>query len=70
MPVSMVVDAACDYYQNLAVGHEYYIYNNEYPDNYRKSTSCRWVAKSDPGTRIVISCGDIDLPPVSTNLVI
>lgn len=64
MPMTMAIDPACDFYQDMAAGQVYYIYNQEYPNSYGPSTSCRWMAYSPVGTRIVISCEDITLPSV------
>lgn len=65
MPVSVAIDPNCDYYQSMVLGQQYYIYNSEYPSGYPASTSCRWTANSEPGTRIVITCEDIAIPSVS-----
>ena len=63
MPVSIM--ATCDFYQELTMGKEYYIYNVEYPNTYKAGTTCRWMAQSQMNTRIVLSCEDIDIPGVS-----
>lgn len=52
----------CDYLQDFIVGQKYYIYSPGYPDNYHPSTDCFWYGASPPGTNIVISCEDINLP--------
>ncbi|XP_018566053.1 venom serine protease-like [Anoplophora glabripennis] len=65
MPVSMAIDPNCDYYQNMILGQTYYIYNSEYPTSYPTSTSCRWKANSEIGTKIVITCEDIAIPSSS-----
>ncbi|KAJ8979228.1 hypothetical protein NQ317_019080 [Molorchus minor] len=62
MPVSVAINPNCDFYQDLIMGQEYYIYNQEYPGSYGPSASCRWVAHSEPGTRIIISCENINIP--------
>lgn len=64
MPMSVAVDSNCDYYQDVDMGQQYYIYNPQYPNYYPARTSCRWVARSAPNTKIVISCEDIDIPKV------
>ncbi|RZB40648.1 Trypsin and/or CUB domain containing protein [Asbolus verrucosus] len=66
MPISLAIDSNCDFYQELVMGEEYYIYNQEYPNYYTPSTACRWVGKSPEDTNIVLSCENIDLPS-STN---
>lgn len=69
MPVTMAaINPNCDFYQQLVLGQEYYIYNDEYPGLYPPSTSCRWTGESPPGTSIVLSCEDIQLPTVSLYL--
>lgn len=68
MPISMAIDSNCDYYQDVALGQQYYIYNQDYPSYYPPSTSCRWIAKSPIETVIVISCEEIDLPSVSRRI--
>lgn len=60
----MAVDSNCDYYQELEMGKQYYIYNPEYPQFYKAGTSCRWVARSEQNTKVVLSCEDIDIPQV------
>ncbi|CAH0551938.1 unnamed protein product [Brassicogethes aeneus] len=62
MPVSMAVNPNCDYYKDMIAGEQYYISNDAYPDYYGSSTSCRYMAVSPVGTRIVMSCEDITLP--------
>ncbi|XP_060522239.1 venom serine protease 34-like isoform X2 [Cylas formicarius] len=59
------VDPNCDMYQVMIIGKEYYIHNKEYPQNYSRGSSCRWVVKSDIGTKIVLSCTDVLLPKSS-----
>lgn len=59
------INPNCDFYQDVALGQEYFIYNQEYPYYYRSSASCRWSARSLPGTVIVLSCTDINIPSVS-----
>lgn len=61
-----VVDGACTYEQIIYLGEEYFIYNDEYPGNYSRGTFCTWQATSEPGTRLVLNCNDIDIP-FSTN---
>jgi hypothetical protein len=63
--VSSQIDPSCDYYQELEVGSEYFIYNKEYPQNYAPWSSCRWSARSPVGTVISISCCDVVIPYVS-----
>lgn len=58
---------SCDYYQNMALGQDYYVYNKEYPYSYSQGADCRWVAKSPPNTKIELYCEDIDMPYVSFN---
>ncbi|KAL3287985.1 hypothetical protein HHI36_002439 [Cryptolaemus montrouzieri] len=58
----MTVNAQCQYFQQIKLGENYYIYNNEYPGNYRRGTNCRWSARSEPGTQIVLSCEEINIP--------
>lgn len=78
MPMSAAVNSYCDYYQEIELGQRYYIYNPEYPEWYEAGASCRWVAHSQPNTKIVLSCEDIDIPKVilfsfsffSSNLII
>src|SRR5699024_761328 len=62
------IDPNCDYYQELELGQEYYIYNKEYPDGYPYGTACRWTGKSPPGTVIVLICNDVTLPNVGTRI--
>lgn len=64
MPMSAAVDSSCDYYQDVDLGQQYYIFNPQYPKYYPPRTSCRWVAKSEPNTKIVLTCDDIDIPKV------
>ncbi|XP_060535450.1 venom serine protease-like isoform X2 [Cylas formicarius] len=56
------IDPNCDINPEMIVGKEYYIHNKEYPQNYRRGSSCRWVAKSAIGTRISLSCTNVSLP--------
>lgn len=65
MPMTLAIDRGCDFYQYVIPGRNYYIYNLEYPDNYHGVVSCRWRAESPPDSKIVITCDDIRLPPVS-----
>lgn len=65
MPMTMAIDPQCDFYQYVVPGQSYYIYNLEYPDLYRGVVSCRWRAESPPDSRIMLTCEDISLPPVS-----
>lgn len=68
MPMSAVVsplDPNCNYYQELAMGELYYIFNNEYPRNYTAGYSCQWVAKSPLKAQIFLSCDDLNMPKVS-----
>ncbi|CAG9765917.1 unnamed protein product [Ceutorhynchus assimilis] len=66
MPVSVIVidsiDKNCNFYQDLAMGKVYYIFNKEYPQNYSAGSSCKWVAKSPPNSKIFLSCDDITMP--------
>lgn len=64
MPVSMSIDPNCDYYQELVLGTQYYVYNQEYPNNYGPSTACRWLAISALSTKIVLTCETIVIPAV------
>lgn len=64
MPMSIAVDPKCDYYQDVDVGQQYYIYNQQYPNRYPSGISCRWVAQSEPNTRMILTCEDIDIPKV------
>ncbi|XP_056648011.1 venom serine protease-like [Diorhabda sublineata] len=59
---TVAVDPNCDYSQYLTVKTKYYIYNKEYPSKYTINTNCLWTGQSQPGTRIVVSCEDVDLP--------
>lgn len=65
MAAMAAIDPNCDYYQEMTLGQTYYLYNKEYPNNYPPNTSCRWVARSPANTRIILSCEDIQIPPVS-----
>nr|AAT09848.1 trypsin-like serine proteinase [Anthonomus grandis] len=68
LPVSMVVntiDKDCQYYQQLDRGHNYYIFNKEYPQNYSAGSSCQWIAKSPKGSKIFLSCDDVTMPKSS-----
>ncbi|XP_060536206.1 ovochymase-1-like [Cylas formicarius] len=65
VPMYAAIDPNCDLYQEMIVGKEYYIHNKEYPQNYSRGSSCRWVAKSVIGTKIVLSCTDVSLPKSS-----
>lgn len=65
MPISVIVDGKCDYFQSITLGEKYYIYNNDYPNNYDSKTACRWIGQSTPNTQIVLSCEVIDIPSVS-----
>nr|CAI5866305.1 unnamed protein product [Callosobruchus analis] len=62
MPMSLAIDRDCDFEQNLVMGQEYYIHNKEYPQGVAPGVSCRWTARSQPGTKIVLTCEDVDLP--------
>jgi trypsin len=62
MPMSMAIDPTCDYFQELVMGQEYYIYNLEYPSSYSQSVSCRWSGTSPEDTVIILTCDDIDIP--------
>lgn len=64
MPVSVAIDANCDFYQEMVLGQNYYIYNLEYPDYSTPPVSCRWVGRSPVGTVILLTCEDIDIPTV------
>ncbi|KAK4884987.1 hypothetical protein RN001_001258 [Aquatica leii] len=66
IPTIAAVDSNCDYYQDVAMGQKYYIYNREYPKFYGPATSCRWIGETSPNAVIVVTCEDINLPP-STN---
>ncbi|XP_044265432.1 ovochymase-1-like [Tribolium madens] len=59
------IDPNCDYYQDMQIGQEYFIYNKEYPNNYGPSTACRWLARSPENTVIVLSCNEMNVPPSS-----
>lgn len=61
---SVSFDPICDYYQDMVLGQPYYIFNMEYPNYYRPGTNCRWLAVSPVNSKIIISCEDIDIPPV------
>jgi hypothetical protein len=63
--MSMAIDPTCDYFQELVMGQEYYIYNLEYPSSYSQSVSCRWSGTSPEDTVIILTCDDIDIPSVS-----
>ncbi|KAH1015089.1 hypothetical protein HUJ05_012867, partial [Dendroctonus ponderosae] len=68
MPMSAVVsplDPKCNYYQELAMGELYYIFNNEYPRNYTAGYSCQWIAKSPLRSQIFLSCEDLNMPKSS-----
>lgn len=64
MPMSVAVDANCDYYQDMTLGQRYYIYNPGYPNKYKGGTSCRFVGVSPHDTEIVLSCEIVDIPVV------
>ncbi|XP_060536213.1 uncharacterized protein LOC132708107 [Cylas formicarius] len=65
VPMCAAIDPNCDVYQEMIVGKEYHIRNQEYPQNYSGGSSCRWVAKSVIGTKISLSCTDVSLPKSS-----
>ncbi|KAF5301217.1 hypothetical protein FQA39_LY10803 [Lamprigera yunnana] len=54
--------ADTDYYQDVGIGHKYYIYNEEYPNKYLRGTTRKWIAQTTPNAVIVLTCEDIDLP--------
>ncbi|XP_044744420.1 venom serine protease-like isoform X2 [Coccinella septempunctata] len=56
------VSGQCRYSHDIMLGSQYYIFNEEYPENYRKGTNCRWSARSEPGTQIVLTCEEINIP--------
>lgn len=64
IPITAAVDNNCDFYQSLMMGQEYYIYNLEYPANYKEGTNCRWLGEGINNSKIVISCEDVALPSV------
>ncbi|KAF2903823.1 hypothetical protein ILUMI_02349 [Ignelater luminosus] len=62
MPMSVAVDANCDYYQDMTLGQPYYIYSPGYPNKYKAGASCRFVGVSPYDTEIVVSCETVDIP--------
>ncbi|XP_026480617.1 venom serine protease 34-like [Ctenocephalides felis] len=56
----------CDYYQNMQLDMDYYVYSPNYPSNYPPGSSCRWYAEAPIGSRITLTCSYIELPQ-STN---
>lgn len=52
----------CDFYQDMAIGQEYYIYNKEYPNLYGANTACRWQARAPANSRIYLSCNPVQIP--------
>ncbi|CAH0551936.1 unnamed protein product [Brassicogethes aeneus] len=51
----------CSYYQNMEPNKQYYLYNMEYPNSYKPSSSCTWTASSPPGTKIMLVC-NLEIP--------
>ncbi|KAG5895346.1 hypothetical protein JTB14_003143 [Gonioctena quinquepunctata] len=51
---------SCEFHLELEMGREYFINNNEYPMNYPASTSCTWYITSQPSTKIIIVCDEIN----------
>lgn len=66
--VFMSVNGQCLYSQEIMLGRQYYIFNDEYPGNYSRGTNCRWRAVSEPGTQIVLTCEEINIPEVRRNI--
>lgn len=64
VPMTLAIDTGCDFYQNMVLGQNYYVYNSEYPNYYGPGQSCRWTAVSPPNTKIALSCEDVNLPAV------
>ncbi|XP_063905604.1 venom serine protease-like [Zophobas morio] len=58
---AVATERNCIYYQDVVPEQTYYIYNNEYPNFYRPSTSCQWNVRSPPDTVVVLNC-EIDIP--------
>ena len=67
---TIAIDPNCDYYQDVVPGQEYFIFNQEYPNMYGPFTSCRWNARSPPGTVIVLTCDDVHIPDASNPFVL
>ncbi|GLV36463.1 uncharacterized protein CBL_08040 [Carabus blaptoides fortunei] len=61
LPISLAIDADCNYFANMTPGPTYYIYNSEYPNYYRPGKICRWVAIAPEGYKINVTC-QIDMP--------
>ncbi|XP_076175096.1 venom serine protease 34 [Ptiloglossa arizonensis] len=53
-------DQACNYQQELSAGNEYYVYNSEYPYNYKGQQFCIWTLTSE--YRVNLSCNSFSLP--------
>lgn len=67
LPVSLAVDADCNYYSLMAPNTTYYVYNSEYPNYYQPGKICRWVAVAPEDYKINVKC-QIDMPEVSKEL--
>uniref|UniRef100_A0A6P7FK98 Venom serine protease-like isoform X1 n=1 Tax=Diabrotica virgifera virgifera TaxID=50390 RepID=A0A6P7FK98_DIAVI len=62
LSITWAVNPKCNYYKNLDVGQKFPVYNQQYPNNYSAGYNCNWQVQSPIGSKIIISCENINLP--------
>ncbi|CAH1279676.1 unnamed protein product [Diabrotica balteata] len=60
--ITYAVNPNCNYNQYLDVGQKVSVHNTQYPNQYSRGYNCNWQAQSPIGSKIIISCEDINLP--------
>lgn len=58
------INPYCNFQQEMTTDVAYYVYTPNYPSYYSQSEGCKWYVTSDYGTKIILTCSDVDIPQV------